>query len=324
MALTLASNSDVPSASKDPHFRITADARMPEVTVTATVPGQPIASNAEFTWSATLVFDGGKDDTRTRYGSTGKTEHPAIGPFVSARPSWHIPFSHVRGGELTVTVVMRVGHTKEKAIQKWLIAGKNPSRAAIRTFANSIGADRVAFRKLMQHESNAQQFLELDGWPKYSSDMKGGVGLCQLTEPKPTADQTWNWKKNVRGGWALYQKKEAYARGFPGRIREGTRFRELVAAWNRARTKKGLPALPVDLPDYTPDQLERDTLRGFNGYAGGLHEYRLRRNSDDTLYVTVNASGTRGTAEWRQVRPDERSGPGDRNYVENVLKKPDL
>jgi len=320
MALTLTSN----PPSNGPKFYITADARMPEVRVTATMPGQRIAPNAEFTWSATLVFDGARAPTVTPRGSTGKTEHPAIGPFVSARPSWHIPFSHVRGGALTVTVVMRVGHTKAQASQTWLIVGTNPSHAAIRTFANSIGADRVAFRKLMQHESRAEQFFRFNDWPKYSSDMKGGVGLCQLTEPKPTADQTWNWKQNVRGGWALYQKKEESARGFPGRVREGTRFRELVAAWNRARTKKGLPALPVDLPDYTPDQLERDTLRGFNGYAGGLHEYRLRRNSDDTLYVTVNTSGTRGAAEWRQVRPDERSGPGDRNYVENVLKKSDF
>jgi hypothetical protein len=29
--------------------------------------------------------------------------------------------------------------------------------------------------------------------------------------------------------------------------------------------------LTIELPDYTDEQLERDTLRGFNGWAGQLH-----------------------------------------------------
>ncbi len=108
----------------------------------------------------------------------------------------------------------------------------------------------------MRQESSLQQFRTPGNWPKYSSDGLGGVGLCQLTRPATTANQTWNWKENVRGGWKLFLEKEAFARAYPGKQRKGERFKGLVRAWNQARTAQGLPAIPVELPDYTAEQLE--------------------------------------------------------------------
>ncbi len=105
---------------------------------------------------------------------------------------------------------------------------------------------------------------------------------------------------------------------------QGERFRNLVTAWNNARAAQGLARIPVELPDYTDEQLERDTLRGFNGYAGGLHEYRLRLDARGLLVVTVNATGTRGSAEWERVPVADRPAVGDPNYVNNVEAQADF
>ena len=149
------------------------------------------------------------------------------------------------------------------------------------------------------------------------------MGLCQPTRPAPTANQTWNWKDNVRGGWKLFLEKEAFARAYPGKQRKGERFKGLVRAWNQARTAQGLPAIPVELPDYTAEQLELDTLRGFNGYANNLHEYRIRMQGDQ-LWVTVSADGNTARAEWERIPAAERGAVGDRNYVDNVLAREDF
>jgi len=279
-----------------------------------------------------------KKPTETLYGSKGHTEHPPIKQ-TSTSSIWLIPFTKVCGGHLVVTVTVRVGGTTQiissknedkSKDQEWLVVGTKLTPGAIRTFVNKIAAtsdeaNRRAFRKLIKRESSLQQFRELNYfWPKYSSDGQGGVGLCQLTKPEPTLEQTWNWKENVRGGWALYQEKQRIARSYPRRVRTGDTFRNLVAAWNTTRAAQGLPTLPVTLPDYTPEQLARDTLRAYNGYANGLHEYRLPRLADDTLNVTVNDNGTHGTVEWEQVPASERGNQGDANYVDRVLAETDF
>ena len=306
-------------------FAITAEAEMPTITATAALQGQAIPQGIApiYEWSATLTFDGSAPATSATFGGGRSTQHSRIAQQTSANPQWRIPFTEVRGGLLSVQVVMRVGTTEHRARVNWTIVGTNPTGTAIRAFANGIGANRAVFRKKMRQESSLQQFRTPSNWPKYSSDGLGGVGLCQLTRPAPTADQTWSWKENVRGGWALYLEKERIARAYPRNVRNGERFRNLVTAWNRARTTQGLPALPVELPDYTPEQLELDTLRGFNGYANSLHEYRVRVENG-ALFVTVDPSGTRGLAEWERVPVADRGTVGDPNYVENVLAQSDF
>lgn len=315
----------ITSQPAGPQFAITADAQMPTITVTAVLQNEalPAGSTPIFEWSATLTFEGGTPPTNTAYGSGRSTAHSPLPPQTSASPSWRIPFTEVRGGLLTVQVTMRAAGVERRARATWTIVGTNPTSTAIRAFANSIGADRIVFRKKMRQESSLQQFRTPGNWPKYSSDGLGGVGLCQLTRPAPTANQTWNWKDNVRGGWKLFLEKEAFARAYPGKQREGERFKGLVRAWNQARTAQGLPAIPVELPDYTAEQLELDTLRGFNGYANNLHEYRIRMQGDQ-LWVTVSADGNTARAEWERIPAAERGAVGDRNYVDNVLAREDF
>ena len=102
-----------------------------------------------------------------------------------------------------------------------------------------------------------------------------------------------------------------------------------------AQSKHSAPirALNIQLPEYTQEQLERDTVRGFNGYAGdGLHEYRVRLDAKGKLFVTVDAGGLNGTAEWERVSAADRIAVyqakglerrrwGDPDYVENVYRQ---
>ena len=303
-----------------PKFSISADAVMPSITVTATLSAVVVdpKSPPVYTWNAALAFVG----SVTPHGSGHNTSHRTIPPQSGPRNIFVIPFTEVRGGVLTVSVSVRVGANTLTAHSTGLtVVGTNPTPAAIKTKANAIGATKVRFRKQMRQESSLMQFTT-SGWPHYSSDNLGGVGLCQITRPAPTADQTWSWKANVDAGWALYLEKESAARNYVINGRAGPTFRALVAAWNASRK----PAAPiaVTLPDYTADQLELDTIRGFNGFAGGLHEFRVRLDRNGLLVVTLDASGRNGAAEWERVPVAERGTAGDPNYVNNVEAQADF
>ena len=307
---------------RGPGFSISADAVMPTITVTATLSGVTVdpRSPPVYTWNATLTFNG----SVTPHGNGRTTAHRAIAPQIGPSNSFVIQFTEVRGRVLTVSVSVRVGTNVLTAQSTGLtIVRTNPTPIAIKTLANAIGATRVRFRKQLRQESGLRQFTA-NGWPQYSSDNKGGVGLCQLTNPAPTADQTWDWEANLRRGWALFLEKEAYARPYPSQVRTSVEFIALVAAWNRAR----LPAPPVavSLPEFTADQLELDTIRGFNGYgAPRLHEFRVRRAPiGGLLIVTLAPNGQTGTAEWERVPVNERGTSGDPNYVNKVEAQADF
>ncbi|XDF37263.1 hypothetical protein RBH89_09520 [Paracidovorax avenae] len=310
----------ITSQPPGPRFSIGADASMPIITVTAELQGIAIPPGATptYEWRATLTFNGGVPPTKTFFGGGRSTEHPVMRTPAGHANTWRIPFSHIRGGVLTVHAIARVGGaTHEATLGSLLIVGTNPTPTAIRAFADSIGATKVRFRKQLRQESSLQQFRPPELWPKYSSDRLGGVGLAQITRPAPTADQVWNWKENIRAGWALYKEKERNARAYPAAVRRSDEFRHLVNAYNQSRAGQGLPPVQVTLPDFTEDQLELDTIRGFNGYANKLHEYRVRTEAGK-LFVNLGPDGKQGSAEWERVPTSERGSKGDPAYVEHV------
>ena len=305
-----------------PKFSISADAVMPSITVSATLSGVVVDPKTPpvYTWNAALAFVG----SVTPHGSGHNTSHRTIPAQTGPRNSFVIPFTEIRGGVLTVSVSVRVGANTLTAHSIGLtVVGTNPTPAAIKTKANAIGATKVRFRKQMRQESSLMQFTT-SGWPHYSSDNLGGVGLCQITNPAPSADQTWDWKRNVDAGWALYREKEVIEQRFVTATRTGTEFRQWVTDWNHSR----LPAkpIPVTLPDYTAEQLELDTIRGFNGFANGLHEFRVHRGPAPRrlLVVTLAAGGQSGAAEWERVPVNERGTSGDPHYVEHVEAQADF
>ena len=143
----------------------------------------------------------------------------------------------------------------------------------------------------------------------------------------------WNWTTNVAGGIQVFNQKVAAARNYPNQVRNSTGFKNLVTAFNQNRTAHGLPTVQVTLPAFTSgdfnsnlQQLELDSIRGFNGWGGTdafgfpLHEFRVQVDSAGLLVVNIDATGTHGTGVWERVpvaaRPQQF---GDPNYVNHVL-----
>jgi hypothetical protein len=368
-----------------PKFSISEDAAMPVITATATlgnVAAGPGIGTPIYTWTASLNFRGAS----VPFGALRNTAHRAIPPVTSPQNTFTIPFTELCGGDLTVSVVVQLGSRTLRASSSNLtIVGTNPSVGKLADYV----PNNVAFRKLMQLESGLQQFLPT-GYPHFSHDNLGGVGLCQITNPEPTADEIWNWRANVDTGWKVYQEKEKVAAAYPERVRKSEGFRQLVEQYKRERVTSpcdlvgalldGLPgsgwdleflnspygnaAVWVDgighvhlsqpgldlwpnqiaagvslgvrtpfivvLPDFAPEQLQRDTIRGFNGYAGaplyglkgGLHEYRVKVDRAGKLVVQEDRTGSRGTAEWERIPPGERPARGSPNYVDVVEAQP--
>ena len=328
-----------------PQFPISEQCEMPKITVTATLqnvtpdPKLPL----QFQWKVNLTFTGqGCVHSLSRV-----IKHPDISQ-VTPINKFTIPFTQIRGGDLAISVTVRVGNVSLTAqSQNLQVTGTNPSIGALQA---GVPANDT-FRKLMRVESGLRQFLS-PTCPYFSSDNYGGVGICQVTKPAPTDDQVWSWKENVKAGWNLYQEKENAARGYPAHVRQSGEFQALVTAYNNQRLAKQQAAgasapqggqsqpsagttpkpLMIELPDYTADQLQRDTVRGYNGYAGGLHEYRVKVDSNGLLVVTEDATGSKGTAEWEPISAADRTAyydqinldknrRGDPNYVDDVEAK---
>lgn len=313
-----------------PEFAISEFALMPEITAIATLPsaGPSPASPLHFRWRVTLRFS--RPSCQHAMGKV--TEHPVI-TVTTFVPNLTIPFKLVRGGELSVSVETTIGTQTLRGESTGLsIVGTNPSIASLVTATT--GAPPI-FRKLMRLESQLRQF-RAPNCPLFSADNQGGVGLCQITPPD-SDDQIWDWKANVQGGLAVYREKEKRARRYPDLVRNGATFKKQVADYNKVRqaqaavaaqaTDRPVPTISpvaVTVPDYTPEQLQLDTVRGYNGFAGGLHEYRLRTDERGLLVVHLDKGERNGTAEWQRISAAERariSTSGDPNYVDDVLRQ---
>jgi hypothetical protein len=310
---------------------------MPVITVVAAVQNVSPDSRVpvQYQWDATVEFQGSSD---CAHSGSRTTSHAAIKE-LNGTAQFRVPFTQVRGGNLTVKVTVVIGNITLQAKTTGLkITGTNPTVDSLKTEAPA----KAGFRKLMRLESALRQFTST-GCPLFSADNLGGVGLCQLTSPAPTDDQVWSWKANIAGGVTLWNQKEAVARAYPGNVQKGSTFADQVKAYNAQRAATAAAAakaanqpaptvtpITVTVPLYTADQLERDTLRGFNGYAGGLHEYRLKVDANGILVVTLNPTGTAGTAEWEAISAADRKAyyikqgithMGDPNYVDDVEAK---
>jgi hypothetical protein len=157
----------------------------------------------------------------------------------------------------------------------------------------------------------------------FSGDRLGGVGLLQITNPQPTDDEHWSWLANINRGIEVMNQKRATARGYPAQVRNSAAFRLLVQQFTAGRN----PPPTIVVPDFTADQLDLDTIRGYNGWAGRdafgnhLHEFRVPLNAAGNLQVTVDAAN-RGAIAWERVPAADRpQTSGDPNYVNNVLRQ---
>jgi outer membrane protein OmpA-like peptidoglycan-associated protein len=315
-------------------FAISADRRMPTINVTARIVGvepDPTATTP-FDWVAQLQLNAQTCSS----GPQRVISHPNINQVVIGG-QFTPAFSLIRGGELTLIARANVnGQTIETRKAGIQIVGTNPQRADIQ---NALPHDTL--RRIAMQESGQRQFDAAPnggtGCPLFSRDRLGGVGIFQITNPPPSDDEIWDWRSNIARGIAIFQQKLAAARGYPARVRGSAGFRQLVERFNQSRRQQGLPALRIILPNFTSGnfdtnllQLELDTIRGFNGFAGQdtvglreLHEFRVALNPDGGLQVAnIDTTANTGEAVWERVLPALRPRQGDPGYVQRVLRQP--
>ncbi len=192
------------------------------VTSTPTWPSILLATDATgpHTWQWSIKWNG---FSKSGTASTGGNEWDA-GPAINDL-----------GGTLTVKVAAGTKYATINVIVK----GANPTelevKAFLRTKLNSTGFD-----KIIAHEAKFKHFDRLNQ-PIKSFD--NGYGMCQLTTPRPTFAQIWNWKLNVEGGLSLFAQKRGAAATY----------------------------LSQSSRSYTTEQLTRETVCRWNG--GSYHEW---------------------------------------------------
>ena len=65
---------------------------------------------------------------------------------------------------------------------------------------------------MLEQETRNKHFINFDNEPVVAFD--GGYGITQMTNPIPTYEQVWNWKKNIDGGSDLYIQKRKNAQNY--------------------------------------------------------------------------------------------------------------
>lgn len=316
-------------------FFITADAQMPKIKATCQLPASaPVASPAasgqtnspvmvqSYDWDVTLVLN----PSGVPYAVGRTTRHSPIRG-TTVIPELTLPFTQIRGGTLTVTVAATFQGKRITGKTVAEIRGTNPGSTLIRTE----GASEILM-KLMKAESSLQQFLSTRakaGYPVFSHDGLGGVGLGQITHPRPTDDEVWDWKSNVKAAKDQWNSKSRDAKRILQNYASSTEFRDLVRQYNLARTAP-LKPLTIALPAVTDEMLNNETIRLYNG-APFVQEYDAETDARGMLVVDIDPDGLHGTARWRQITATQRSAIyvahgksaslGDPDYVNHVLSQ---
>lgn len=168
------------------------------------------------------------------------------GAFTTDKKTWKMDFpGKIIGGFLTVEVKAGTEQFKRSVY----IKGKNPSAEKLKNYVASIEGVK-GFEKILFHEALGKNFINADGEPVVAFDK--GYGISQLTQPAPTFEQIWSWKKNVDGGTKLYKEKRSFAK--------------------HDLDKHGLNS-------YTEEQLQLETYSRYNG--GKYHEW----DADEKIWV---------------------------------------
>lgn len=187
-------------------FTITAEPSWPSIVMETDRQGP-------HTWDWTLAWD--------KFSASGTASTP--GNAWDART-----VAADRGGTLTVKATAG-GQSATVAVR---LVGKNPTKADVASYV-AAKPDGEGFEKIVEHETHSQHF-GTNGEPKKSFDK--GYGICQLTNPAPTFEQVWNWRRNVDAGVVLFAEKRKAARTYlsqSGRTFTDLQLRfEAVCRWN--------------------------------------------------------------------------------------------
>ncbi len=306
--------------------------RMPIINCQAKVIGiapDPTAST-KFTWDYEIHYN---PSQQSEYGPNRDISYKWPSS-KSTGGNMQLDFRNViRGGNLTISVTATINGYTYSDTKTIKILARNPSVGAIKS---QLG-DNYTLWRIASVESELTQFLP-DGYPLWSHDRLGGVGIMQLTPPS-NDDEIWDWTRNCDGGRRKLQSGRAIANRWHTTVQDSLDFQNLVNNYNQMRAQQGLPPLKkISVPKLTAgdfndnvQQREEAAIRMYNGCAGWdpllptlrLHEYRIDVLGGVLHVENINEKSLRGEAVWVRVPGAERpQHVGDPDYVEHVLSEP--
>jgi hypothetical protein len=323
---------EIISPTNDRNFDITTGSmatgpQMPSFSAEARILGitPDPTPTTQFTWTVEIKFQTSDCQPNVRRPVTINDQFELL----SVGGRINIAFPRVRGGQLTLTVSTVLPTGKIEAMTSGLrIRGINPMRAELNGALPTLTLQRIAAHESTQRQFRADRNGGIGNCPLMSADRAGGVGLFQITNPAPTEDEHWDWLANIRRGIAIFNEKQRIARNYPAQVRRSQGFGDLVRRYNLANPPTAdSPTISVDLlPDFDANQLELDSIRGYNGWAGRdlfrlpLHEFRVPVDPDGNLVVNTDMTTGIQSIVWERVPAADRpQNTGDPNYVDHVL-----
>jgi hypothetical protein len=324
---------NVPPGPNNGRYVITDEPRMPAITATAVFQGGA-GTVTEWDVSASFRADdcprGPNNLTTTfSFSQTGGNEitTDSFGDVVG-------------GGSISFSAKGTVDGCTVSAFGGAGLVGTNPQRTDVQAEIQHQLRDLPEFAKTLQRiackESKQCQFnAPPDGGTSYCPlfGPGGKVGIMQV--PKPTADEVWNWRKNVEKGAETLRARVKAAEAYPSDVQKSAKFISLVSDYNKKRQAQGLdPLEKIVVPAFEKGdfnqhlgQFELDVIRGYDGWGKeeadrfglGLHEFRIAVDDEGVLRVTDVDEGTlQGKAVWEPVPVADRH-KGRPNYVNEVL-----
>ena len=161
--------------------------------------------------------------------------------------SWDaVDIGKVIGG----TLIVKVTAGTDKFKRTVHVFAKQPTQTVIEAYLVEKSAS--ALNKIIKQESKYKHVINADNQPVVAFD--GGYSLTQMTNPAPTYEQVWCWKKNADAAIALVNVKKKTAEAY-------------LSGQGKS--------------SYTSDMLELETLARWNG--GAYHKWNGKvwiRNPD--------------------------------------------
>ncbi len=294
-----------------------------------------VTDNLKLTWTVEIEYEPARFDLA--YGPNVRIFHRWPAQTTECCDPFAPDFGDVvRGGTLLLTATVELNNVQHSSRTSVMVLGRNPPGDTVLSYLSSqFPSSHYTLWRIAQAESGVRQFNE-DGHPVWSQDQRHGVGIMQITNPSPTDDEVWNWKRNADAGNRVLQSTYNSARGWPSYVAGSREFGSAIDAYNAARDSAGLPKVArVTVPEFSSGNLacnlqqrELDAIRLYNG-AGGtdklglpLHEYKIAHDADlDLLDLVVDEESSTAVAQWIRVEPGERSRSGAADYVDRVLSR---
>ena len=213
-------------------FYIDEDAKFPTIDfeIKTEEPGP-----YEWSWTIKWIVQSCPQKSgKKRFSPKHAKTYQASGKHTSDSVKWTADLnSQVIGGDLSVTVKAGASTFKRKVAIFAKEPGETKVVAELDTLAEAYAAEVRLAKKIFKQESRFHH-LYSDSAPLVSFD--NGYGLGQATEPVPSYEEAWNWKKHVK-----------------------------YIVTNVIEGKRKIAKKYLSAHEYTDEQLDTETLVYYNG-----------------------------------------------------------